>query len=445
MQEEFKALMHNGTYVLVPLPQGRKPISTQWLYKVKLHTNSLIDCYKARWVAKGFTQRFSINYNSTFSPVIWIENLWLLLAFVNACNLEIHQVDVDMAFLHAKLTEEIYISQPEGFSLYGLKQAPLEWNCTIDAHLCKSHFEPTDLDPCIYIRQGHHLAIVALYVNDCTIITHKSKLRGVKQIIADSFLIKDLREATSILGIKIQCDQSLGKLYIQQRGKINNILTTFGLTNSKPVSTLMLPNLQLPVNTKQHDTFKYHSAIGMLLYLAHASRPDILFPIAYLSHFANNFSPKHVTTVKCIMHYLAGTANLAICYSCDLYNDRDVATHVPIRYCDANWGNIEVNRQSVSGVVFIFCRGAISWSVKTQKCIALSSTEAELNAISEATRQALYVCKHLPALGVDTQQPLSLFNDNQSALAIIDILSSTYHGHMKHYDIKLTHLRDTTS
>jgi len=115
MQDEFEVLMHNRTYVLVPLPQGCKPIGARWLYKVKLHADSLIDCYKARWVAKGFAQRFGIDYDSTFSPVIWIENLQLLLAFMNACNLEIHQVDIDMVFLHTKLTEEIYISQPEGF------------------------------------------------------------------------------------------------------------------------------------------------------------------------------------------------------------------------------------------------------------------------------------------------------------------------------------------
>jgi len=62
------------------------------------------------------------------------------------------------------------------------------------------------LDPCIYTHQGHHLAIVALYINDCTIIAHKSELRGIKQIIANGFPIKDLREATSILGIEIQCN-----------------------------------------------------------------------------------------------------------------------------------------------------------------------------------------------------------------------------------------------
>jgi len=115
MQEEFKALMHNGTYILVPLLQGRKPIGAQWLYKVKLHTNGSINHYKARWVAKGFTQRFSINYNSTFSPVVQIKNLQLLLTFTNTHNLKIHQVNINTAFLHTKLTKEIYISQPKGF------------------------------------------------------------------------------------------------------------------------------------------------------------------------------------------------------------------------------------------------------------------------------------------------------------------------------------------
>jgi len=421
MQDEFKVLMHNGTYILVPFPQGCKPISAQWLYKVKLHADSSIDCYKARWVAKGFTQRFSIDYNSTFSPVIWIKNLWLLLAFMNTHNLKIHQVNINTVFLHTKLTEEIYISQPKGFvnkqqphhigqllkSLYRLKQVLLEWNCTI--------------------------------------ITHKSKLRGIKQIIADGFPIKDLGEATSILRIKIQCNQPLSKLYIQQCGKINNILATFGLTNSKPVSTPMLPNLQLPTSVNQHDNFEYHSTIGMLSYLAHASQPDILFPVTYLSWFATNYGPQHIVAVKRIMHYLTRTANLAICYLCTLYNNKDAATHVPIGYCNADWGNIKVDHHSVSSIIFIFCSRAILWSVKTQKCVALSLTKAELNAISEATCQALYVCKHLPSLGVNPQQPLLLFNNNQSTLAVVDMLSSTYHSWMKHYDIKLAHLHDTTT
>src|SRR5690242_12903834 len=103
MQEEFDAIMRNETFELVPLLQGRKAIGVHWLYKIKLHANGSIDHFKARWVAKGFTQRFGIDYDSTFSLVVRIENLCLLLAFANTHNLKIHQVDVDTAFLHAKL------------------------------------------------------------------------------------------------------------------------------------------------------------------------------------------------------------------------------------------------------------------------------------------------------------------------------------------------------
>jgi len=81
----------------------------------------------------------------------------------------------------------------------------------------------------------------------------------------------------------------------------------------------------------------------------------------------------------------------------------------------------------------------------TQKCVALSLTEAKLNAILEAMCQALYMHKQLPVLGVNMQQLLSIFNNNQSALAIVDTSSGTYHGQMKHYNIKLAHLRDTTA
>ncbi len=120
--------------------------------------------------------------------------------------------------------------------------------------------------------------------------------------------------------------------------------------------------------------------------------------------------------------------------------DKDTTTHVPIGHCDTDLWNIEVDCCSVPRVIFTFCGGVISWSIKTQKCIMLSSTTPE------ATCQALYMCKHLSALGVNPQQPLLLFNNNnQSTLAVINMSSGTYHSQMKHYDIKLAHLCDMTT
>ncbi len=148
---------------------------------------------------KGFSQLYSINYNETFAPVVHLENLHLLLALATALDLEIHQMDVDSVFLHAHLIEEIYVTQPEGFissehphhvccllkSLYGLKQAPYMWNKAIDAHLLSNGFVPTDADPCIYIHcKGQQVAIISLYVDDCTILASCELLTFAKKVLS---------------------------------------------------------------------------------------------------------------------------------------------------------------------------------------------------------------------------------------------------------------------
>ncbi|ELR18363.1 GagPol, putative [Acanthamoeba castellanii str. Neff] len=217
--EEIEVLTCNCVFKLEPLPAGRKAIGARWLFKIKGLANGMINRFKAQWVGKGYLQQPRINFNETFSPIMCIENLQLLLAITTALNLKIHQLDVDTAFLNAKLTEEVYIKQPEGFvdpnnphhmcrllkSLYGLKQAPHEWNHTLDAHLCDNNFKPTVTDLCIYVcqQEDHQLVVIAVYVNDCTIITPKHLLNETKNVLHQHFKMKDLGEAESILSIKI--------------------------------------------------------------------------------------------------------------------------------------------------------------------------------------------------------------------------------------------------
>jgi hypothetical protein len=125
-------------------------IKTKWLYKVKLKADGSINLLKARWVAKGFSQCYRINYNKIFVPVVQTESLQYYLTITNALGLIVHQMDVKTTFLHVTLKEEIYTEQPEGFideehpdhvccllkSLHGLKQVPFVWNHKIDEHLC---------------------------------------------------------------------------------------------------------------------------------------------------------------------------------------------------------------------------------------------------------------------------------------------------------------------
>jgi hypothetical protein len=181
--------MDNGTWELVDLPPGRVVVNNMWIYKGESDIMGDVSHFKARFVAKGCSQRTCFNYTETLSPLIRITRcLRILLAIAAAPDLELCQLDIDTAFLYAPIKEDVYIRQPLGFSdgtskvchlkrcLYGLKQSPREFNVLLRAWLVDKRWQKCISDPCIYIfRACHVFAMTALYVddipaacNDCT-------------------------------------------------------------------------------------------------------------------------------------------------------------------------------------------------------------------------------------------------------------------------------------
>jgi hypothetical protein len=147
MQHEYSSLMDNATWELVDLPPGRMVVNSMWIYKVKSDTAGDVSSFKARFVAKGCSQRARLDYTKTFTPVIRMARLRLFLTIAAARDLELCQLDIDNAFLYAPIKEDVYIRQPLGFSdgtskvchlrhcLYGLKQSPREFNMLLRAWL----------------------------------------------------------------------------------------------------------------------------------------------------------------------------------------------------------------------------------------------------------------------------------------------------------------------
>nr|KYP75700.1 Retrovirus-related Pol polyprotein from transposon TNT 1-94 [Cajanus cajan] len=117
MASELQALDRNHTWTLVHLPPGKKLVGCRWVYKIKHKTDGSIERFKARLVAKGFTQTEGVDYFETFSPVVKLTTVRLLLALASANNWFLHQLDVDNAFLHGDLHEEVYMKPPLGLSL----------------------------------------------------------------------------------------------------------------------------------------------------------------------------------------------------------------------------------------------------------------------------------------------------------------------------------------
>ncbi len=159
MQEEYDSLVVKNTWSLVPLPKGRKPISCKWVFKIKHGVDGEVERYKARLVARGFTQTFGIDSNETFAPVAKFVLIRCILTLATIEDMEIDQMDVKTAFLNGDLEEEIYMEQPEGFtekgehlvcklhkSLYRLKQFPRAWNQKLDVFLKSMEFVRSDVD-----------------------------------------------------------------------------------------------------------------------------------------------------------------------------------------------------------------------------------------------------------------------------------------------------------
>src|SRR5664279_5113238 len=122
MDVEMEALNKNGTWSLVELPKGKKPVGCKWVYTIKFGANGEVERYKARLVAKGFTQTYGIDFQETFSPVAKLNTIRVLLSLAANLDWPLHQFDVKNAFLHGNLKEEIYMDIPPGYEQLGREE-----------------------------------------------------------------------------------------------------------------------------------------------------------------------------------------------------------------------------------------------------------------------------------------------------------------------------------
>ena len=164
---EIKSLLLNKTWEVVPRPYNRRTITAKWVFKRKRNALRKITRWKARLVARGYAQEKGVDYIETFSPVVRMQTLRLLLAIALVLGLKVHQMDVETAFLNGILKEIIYMEAPEGVTvppghvlklqrcLYGLKQAGREWNLRFRQFLLSIGFRQFFADPALFIQETH--------------------------------------------------------------------------------------------------------------------------------------------------------------------------------------------------------------------------------------------------------------------------------------------------
>ena len=445
IEAEFDALERNKTWTApIPLPKGKKAIPTKWVFKSKFDADGKLVKRKARLTPKGCCQRKGQDYNETFAPVMKYVSFRILMAIAAINDLEIHQFDVDSAFLHATLDEEIYIFQPEGLnnsgaeklvrrllkSLYGLKQAPMLWNKDMDSFLLSLGFKRLKSDSCVYIKRlkSGRFIILGLFVDDAIIlfsILDEAEWNEIKNRIKSKYSIKDMGEAQFILGMRITRDRKQRNIFIDQQAYIEKTLKKF---NYQSISPYKIPGT--PVNDLEFDSELpiandlsrnlYQSFTGSALYAAISSRPDIAHATSIICRFNANPQMKHFNAAKRIFKYLAGTKGKTLLMNGKRNQIISSAEPILQAWTDSDWAGDHSDRKSISGFVIKLNNCPIHWTAKKQSTISLSSCEAEIVAIGLAVREIQWIRKFLIELEIfSPSTPPAVINcDNSAAVQI---------------------------
>lgn len=449
MEEELESFRVNNTWSFVQLPAGKQTVKTKWIFKTKRDREGNIVRYKARFVAKGFSQKYGIDYSDTFAPVVRYTSIRYLLALSVQLGFKIHQMDAVSAYLQSELNENIYIDPPTPSltndklvcvlhkAMYGLKQSSHLWNKKMDKFLISYGLTKSKLDPCVYFLCDLSL-IVAVYVDDFYIFYKLDDIRDrLRTALQTTFYMKDIGPADNFFGLFIDYGKNSQSIAIHQSRYIKEILARFNMSDSKPVKTPRDVNQKLFANMASgNDNFfghvPYQEAVGCLLHLAQASRPDIVFAVQDVSRFNSNYGKPHWEAVKRIFRYLKGTINLKIVYS---------KVEPLIGYSDADWASDIDKRRSCTGYIFKFSGGAISWNSRMQPTVALSSTEAEYMALSSTIQEALWLKQFRDELNPSlSNESIQIGCDNQSAISYTE--NDAYRAKSKHIDIRHHFIRE---
>ncbi|KAF7570398.1 hypothetical protein PtrM4_104000 [Pyrenophora tritici-repentis] len=439
--EEIIALMENRTWEEVPKPKDANMVDSKWVFTVKTNLDGTVERFKARLVARGFTQVHGTDYNETFAPTVRMDTLRLFMATVAAENLECFHFDIKNAFTESHLKEEIFLKQPQGVevkkgyvlkvlrSLYGLKQAARDWNLLIKKELLAWGFVQSLADPCMFIHEEKQLRIL-VYVDDIAVAAKdRAQIDWFYKKLSGRFNTKNLGEIHKILGVRVTRDRKRRTIYLDQEQYIHAVLDKFGMS-SKQHRDKKIPSADYTSfrpatnNDTRIDITEYQQVIGSLMFAMVLTRPDIAFTLGKLSQYMSDPAEHHGHALKNLLRYLRSTVTMKLRYG-------------P--------GDDMVDRKSVSGSTAMFYGGPISWSSKKQRSVATSSCESEYIALSTCCKQGQWIAQMFRDLGFpkyigkDTNK-VQMLGDNQGAIALTK--NPHLHERSKHIDVCYHFIRD---
>lgn len=445
--KEVVALEDSNTWDITDLPPGKEAIGCLWIFKIKYNADGTIERHKARLVVNGKSQVEGEDYKETFAPVVKMTTVRALLRLVAAKQWEVYQMDVQNAFLHGDLEEEVYMKLPPGFrhshpnkvcklrkSLYGLKQAPRCWFKKLSDALIRFGFIQSYEDYSLfsYERSGVELRVL-VYVDDLLICGNNPHMvKRFKEYLSKCFAMKDLGKLKYFLGIEVS--RGPEGIFLSQRKYTLDIVADTGYLGSKPVATPLeqghnLAKSKAPLLT---DPTKYRRLLGRLIYLLN-TRPELCYSVHLLSQFMQAPTEEHWSAALRVVRYLKGAPGQGI-----LLSSKDDLTLTV--YCDADWSGCPLSRRSLSACVVMLGGSPIAWKTKKQDTVAMSSAEAEYRSMAVALKETKWIRRLLKELGAEQSDPTRFFCDSKAAIHIAANL--VFHERTKHLERDCHSVRD---
>lgn len=427
MADELQSHLQNGTWDLVHLPEGRKPVGCRWVYKIKENAAGEIIKYKARLVAQGFLQTYGEDYDEVFAPVTTHTTFRLLLALASKKQMKLKHFDVKTAYLHGKLDEVLYMVQPPGHvvrgkesmvcrlrrSIYGLKQSARCWNKCLDAALKNFGFKQSTADACLYTKYVRgKIVYLLVYVDDILVgCMDESEINVVYNQLKNHFEMTDLGDLSYFLGMEVIRD--VRGYSISLEGYINRTIDKFGLRNAKEAKTPMETGYVKEEDRSNvfSDSTAYRSLVGALLYISVCARPDIAVSASILGRKVSAPTEADWVAAKRVLRYLKATKGWQLQYN----NAGDDL----VGFSDADWAGDIRSRKSTTGFVYLYAGGAVSWCSRKQTSVTLSSMESEYVALSEASQELVWLLKLLKDIGEPYEGPVTVMEDNQSCITFV--------------------------
>lgn len=455
---EVTKLQALNTWEVVNLPPGSAAVGCRLVFAVKYTPTGLIDRYKVRVVAQGFSQQPEIDFLETFSPALRQESLRVLLALAVVEDLEILQCDVVSAYPRAQLHATVYVKPPEPLkellglggsqkvfrlntALYGLKQSGREWYIEACRGLKQLGFEPLFSEPSILINPSKG-QIIGLYVDDMLVLgKNRQAVQATVNAIGRLWEIKDLGDVKVILGLRVQRNRLKRTLKIDQTLYIQALLQRFKLQEATPTTLPMVGRESLGKALKEEprcDQALYQSAIGGLSWVYRGTRLDIAYPVNQLASYCSDPSVRHWNAALRVMRYLKGSINYSLEFGTPGLHGLELQG-----FCDADYAGDADSRLSTTGALFLLGGAPAVWVSVKQRCVAQSTGESEYIAACDASKIGMWLRGLLRELQrgqyLGKSLQVKLFSDNTACIAMAK--DPIAHAKTKHIEVRYHYIR----